>query len=128
MSSATFSHVFNHLETEGVFMFDVHTPFKMNTLFNNQSYIDESEKVFLGWEAVQGEEPLSVWHDMSFFIKQDDNQYARFDESHYQRTYAEADYIEMLNNVGFNQITTFVDFDIKNNSHEGHRLFFIVKK
>lgn len=124
----TFSHVFNHLETEGVFMFDVHTPFKMNTLFNNQSYIDESEKVFLAWEAVQGEEPLSVWHDMSFFIKQDDNQYARFDESHYQRTYAEADYIEMLNNVGFSQITTFVDFDIKNNSHEGHRLFFIVKK
>lgn len=124
----TFSHVFNHLETDGVFMFDVHTPFKMNTLFNNQSYIDESEKVFLGWEAVQGEEPLSVWHDMSFFIKQDDNQYARFDESHYQRTYAEADYIEMLNNVGFSQITTFVDFDIKNNSNEGHRLFFIVKK
>ncbi|MDK9865458.1 MULTISPECIES: class I SAM-dependent DNA methyltransferase [Staphylococcus] len=124
----TFSHVFNHLETDGVFMFDVHTPFKMNTLFNNQSYIDESEKVFLGWEAVQGEEPLSVWHDMSFFIKQDDNQYARFDESHYQRTYTEADYMEMLNNVGFSQITTFVDFDIKNNSNEGHRLFFIVKK
>lgn len=124
----TFSHVFNHLETEGVFMFDVHTPFKMNTLFNNQSYIDESEKVFLAWEAVQGEEPLSVWHDMSFFIKQDDNQYARFDESHYQRTYTEADYMEMLNNVGFSQITTFVDFDIKNNSNEGHRLFFIVKK
>lgn len=124
----TFSHVFKHLETDGVFMFDVHTPFKMNTLFNNQSYIDESEKVFLGWEAVQGEEPLSVWHDMSFFIKQDDNQYARFDESHYQRTYTEADYMEMLNNVGFSQITTFVDFDIKNNSNEGHRLFFIVKK
>lgn len=124
----TFSHVFKHLETDGVFMFDVHTPFKMNTLFNNQSYIDESEKVFLGWEAVQGEEPLSVWHDMSFFIKQDDNQYARFDESHYQRTYTEVEYIEMLNNVGFSQITTFVDFDIKNNSNEGHRLFFIVKK
>ena len=126
--SATFSHVFNHLSNEGVFMFDVHTPFKMETLFNNQSYIDESEKVYLGWDAVQGEEALSVWHDMSFFIKQDDNHYARFDESHYQRTYNKNDYIEMLNQVGFKQITTFVDFDINNNSDEGHRLFFIVKK
>ncbi|MEP9852084.1 class I SAM-dependent methyltransferase [Staphylococcus aureus] len=126
--SATFSHVFNHLSNEGVFMFDVHTPFKMETLFNNQSYIDESEKVYLGWEAVQGEEALSVWHDMSFFIKQDDNHYDRFDESHYQRTYNKNDYIEMLNQVGFKQITTFVDFDINNNSDEGHRLFFIVKK
>ena len=55
--------------TDGVLMFDVHTTHKMDTLFNNQSYIDESEDIYLGWEAVQGEEKHSVWHDMSFFIK-----------------------------------------------------------
>lgn len=66
--SDTFKNVYRHLSQDGVFMFDVHTAYKMNTLFNNQSYIDESEDVFLGWEAVQGEEPLSVWHDMSFLL------------------------------------------------------------
>ncbi|WP_436951992.1 class I SAM-dependent DNA methyltransferase [Staphylococcus shinii] len=125
---ATFKRVFEHLDDNGVFMFDVHTSFKMDTLFNNQIYVDESEDIFLGWEAVKGEEPLSVWHDMSFFIKQSDNQYSRFDESHYQRTYLETEYNDMLTQVGFKHIQTFVDFEIDNHDAEGHRLFFIVKK
>ncbi|PHK49717.1 class I SAM-dependent DNA methyltransferase [Staphylococcus edaphicus] len=124
----TFHNVYQHLAHDGVFMFDVHTVYKMNTLFNNQSYIDETEDVFLGWEAVQGEEPYSVWHDMSFFIKQDDNRFTRFDESHYQRTYTEGEYTSMLKATGFNNIQTFVDFDINNNNENGHRLFFVVKK
>lgn len=125
---ATFKRVFEHLDNNGVFMFDVHTNFKMDTLFNNQSYIDESDDVFLGWEAVKGEEPLSVWHDMSFFIRQSDGKYNRFDESHYQRTYLESEYKDMLAQVGFKDIQTFVDFEINNHDGEGHRLFFIVKK
>lgn len=126
--SDTFKNVYRHLSQDGVFMFDVHTAYKMNTLFNNQSYIDESEDVFLGWEAVQGEEPLSVWHDMSFFIKQDSTHYTRFDESHYQQTYTENEYTAMLKEVGFNHIQTFVDFDIDNHTENGYRLFFIAKK
>ncbi|MCG7338574.1 class I SAM-dependent methyltransferase [Staphylococcus sp. ACRSN] len=125
---STFQHVNNHLENDGVFMFDVHTTHKMDTLFNNQSYIDESDDVFLGWEAVQGDAAHSVWHDMSFFVKKDNGQYERFDESHYQRTYTKKQYIDMLKHSGFTNIKTFVDFDINNEDEEGQRLFFIVKK
>lgn len=127
--TATFHQVYNHLETDsGVFMFDVHTEHKMTTLFNNESYIDETENVFLGWEAVRGEAPLSVWHDMTFFIKKGENQYIRFDESHYQRTYTEEIYTSMLEACGFKNITTFVDFEIDNHDKDGERLFFIAKK
>ncbi|RIP34191.1 class I SAM-dependent methyltransferase [Staphylococcus gallinarum] len=126
---ATFQHVYKHLVNDGVLIFDVHTTHKMDTLFNNQSYIDESEDIFLGWEAVQGEVSHSVWHDMSFFIKKENGQYERFNESHYQRTYTKNQYIDMLRHAGFNEIQTFVDFDINNEDDEnGHRLFFIVKK
>ena len=65
----TFNKVYQHLTDDGVFLFDVHTVHKMNTLFNNQSYIDETENVFLGWEAIQGNEPLSVYHEMTFHSK-----------------------------------------------------------
>ena len=50
----TFNKVYQHLTDDGVFLFDVHTVHKMNTLFNNQSYIDESENVFLAWDAIHG--------------------------------------------------------------------------
>ena len=57
----------------------------MNTAFNNQCYIDDNDDIFLAWEAIKGEEPYSVYHDMSFFLKQHNGNYHRFNESHYQR-------------------------------------------
>ncbi|RBA05044.1 class I SAM-dependent DNA methyltransferase [Staphylococcus arlettae] len=125
---STFEHVYQHLSPDGVFMFDVHTIYKMQTLFNNQSYINETADVFLGWDAVVGEEPCSVWHDMTFFVSQANGVYKRFDESHYQRSFEEAEYRHLLQAAGFTNISTFVDFDTTNHSEEGYRLFFIVRK
>lgn len=125
---ATFENVYQHLSENGVFIFDVHTIHKMMTLFNNQSYIDETEDIFLAWEAVQGEVPYSVYHDMSFFIKQQDNTYHRFDESHYQRTLEEQVYRDILQQVGFKHIKTFTDFDMTQHSETAERLFFIAHK
>lgn len=41
----------------------------------------------LAWEAIQGDEPFSVYHEMSFFIEDNNGTYQRFNESHYQRTF-----------------------------------------
>lgn len=124
----TFNNVFQHLSSDGVFLFDVHTVHKMNTLFNNQNYIDETDDVFLAWEAVRGEEPLSVYHDMSFFLLDEDGKYRRFNESHYQRTFNEIDYRKLLNEAGFSDIKTFTDFDFNQHKEDANRLFFVVKK
>ena len=56
---------------------------------------------------------------MSFFMKQPDDLYQRFDESHYQRTFTEDTYKKLLNDIGFTNITTFVDFDINNHDENG---------
>ena len=39
----------------------------MKTLFNNKSYIDESDKCFCRLGCNMWEEPLSVYHEMTFF-------------------------------------------------------------
>ncbi|UMT77088.1 class I SAM-dependent methyltransferase [Staphylococcus roterodami] len=124
----TFKNVYNHLNDSGVFMFDVHTVHKMMTLFNNQSYIDNRDGIFLAWDAIQGDLPLSVYHDMSFFIRNEDQTYSRFDESHFQRTFEEATYLKWLTEIGFNHIKTFTDFDENEHNEHADRLFFIVKK
>ena len=100
----------------------------MKTLFNNKSYIDESDNVFVGWDAICGEEPLSVYHEMTFFVSQQNGLYQRFDESHYQRTFEKDFYIRLLKQTGFNRIETFVDFDINNHNEKGDRLFFVAYK
>ncbi|UMT74740.1 class I SAM-dependent methyltransferase [Staphylococcus roterodami] len=124
----TFKNVYNHLNDSGVFMFDVHTVHKMMTLFNNQSYIDDRDGIFLAWDAIQGDLPLSVYHDMSFFIRNEDQTYSRFDESHFQRTFEEATYLKWLTEIGFNHIKTFTDFDENKHNEHADRLFFVAKK
>ena len=44
----------------------------MNHQFNNRNYIDETEQLTLAWQAIAGEEPNSVYHQMSFFIERED--------------------------------------------------------
>lgn len=125
---STFSHVYQHLNYNGTFIFDVHSIFKMNHAFANHSYIDETEHVFLGWDAVAGEEPNSVWHYMTFFELQGNGQYKRYDEEHYQRTYSENEYKTLLNDAGFEDIHSFYDFEFENHHDQSDRLFFIAKK
>ncbi|HCV2704009.1 TPA: class I SAM-dependent methyltransferase [Staphylococcus aureus] len=124
----TFINVYRHLADSGVFIFDVHTVYKTMTLFNNQSYIDDKGDIFLAWDAVQGDLPLSVYHDMTFFIRHEDETYSRFDESHFQRTFDEKTYLSWLTQVGFKHVETFTDFNIDEHNEDAERLFFIAKK
>ena len=99
----------------------------MKTLFNNKSYLDESDNVFVGWDAICGEEPLSVYHEMTFFVSQQNGLYRRFDESHYQRTYDEQIYRNLLQDVGYHSVKTFTDFNIHSHEEDAHRLFLLLK-
>ncbi|MCL7432962.1 class I SAM-dependent methyltransferase, partial [Staphylococcus aureus] len=71
---------------------------------------------------------LSVYHDMTFFIRHEDETYSRFDESHFQRTFDEKTYLSWLAQVGFKHVETFTDFNIDEHNEDAERLFFIAKK
>ncbi|UXU60643.1 class I SAM-dependent DNA methyltransferase [Staphylococcus agnetis] len=124
----TFNHVYHHLNEHGLLMFDVHTAHKMETQFNHQTYIDDRDDLTLLWQATPGDDPLSVWHDLTFFSLNEDGTYSRTDESQYQRTLKKPLYDEMLKIVGFKNIQSFYDFDITNQSSHSDRLFFVATK
>lgn len=129
---ATFERIYQHLDDDGFFIFDVHSTAKFEAYFENETYSDEQEDMLYVWHAVQGEAPYSVYHDLTFFIE-DNNVYHRFDEQHYQRTYAISDYLTMLDQAGFKAMKVFADFDpdfVVDDETESfyERVFFIVQK
>ena len=73
------------------------------------------------------DEPLSVYHEMTFFVSQQNGLYQRFDESHYQRTYEEQIYRNLLKDVGYHSVKTFTDFNIHSHEEDAHRLFLLLK-
>ncbi|TDM15591.1 class I SAM-dependent DNA methyltransferase [Macrococcus bovicus] len=124
-----FSRLYNHLEEDGVFLFDVHSVWKMTHLFNGQTYSDETDRVTYLWQTVPGEEEHSVYHDMSFFMLEEDGKYRRFDESHYQRTFEPEDYRTLLENNGFTVEKVFADFKPDEAvPHDAERIFYVARK
>lgn len=123
-----FNYIDKYLKEDGVLIFDVHSIQKMNHQFNNQSYFDEEDGLTLMWQAVSGEEPNSVYHQMSFFVEREDGLYERFDEEHYQCTFEIEMYKELLELSGFEVKTVFTDFNIDTFDENGDRHFIVAQK
>ncbi|MBM7651707.1 class I SAM-dependent DNA methyltransferase [Neobacillus cucumis] len=126
---ATFSNVHQHLQDNGVFIFDVHSLYKMNDIFLNQTFALNEEEVSYIWNSFPGEFPNSVEHELSFFVFDDrSGKYDRIDELHFQRTYPNEIYINWLEAAGFQILEVGADFEhIEPNEHS-ERIFFVARK
>lgn len=124
--SQTFEEVFCHLDDDGIFLFDVHTPYKMQ-LFDGYSYHAEQAETILLWDSERGELPNSVIHHLAIFKSTDGRIYERFGEVHEQLTFELDVYLKLLKRVGFSKIEVLADFG-KQVSPHSERWFFKVKK
>ncbi|TDM13087.1 class I SAM-dependent DNA methyltransferase [Macrococcus lamae] len=122
-----FRRVKEHLTADGTFIFDVHSEWKMAHLFNGETYTDETEDVTYIWNTFPGDEKNSVWHELSFFVKDKAGKYDRYDETHFQQTLSVSEYERLLNEAGLNVIKKFADFlpDAEIDNHS-ERVFFVV--
>lgn len=122
-----FHTIKQHLNANGTLLFDSHSIWKMEHLFSNGLYSDETEDIMYIWHANAGEEPNSVWHDITFFV-QDNDIYKRFDESHFQRTFPVEMFKQLLEIADLQLEKAFGDFNPDEEvSDDVERIFYVVK-
>ncbi|WP_342525359.1 methyltransferase domain-containing protein [Chryseomicrobium sp. FSL W7-1435] len=121
----TFERIFSVLQNEGHLFFDVHSLAKIEAYLQGP-FIYEDEEVAYMWSTEAGEEGHSVYHDITFFLKNEDERYERFEEHHYQRTFPLEKYIQWLKQAGFTTVT--VEDSIFGEDHFGLRHFIHAKK
>lgn len=120
----TFASVFSSLKKGGHFFFDVHSLYKMNEIFLNGPFTFEDENLAYIWHTEKGENPHSVYHDLTFFVKNDSDLYERFEESHFQQSFEENTYRTWLKELGFSNIEVLADWNFESPSSNSERLFF----
>ncbi|UYO34532.1 class I SAM-dependent methyltransferase [Bacillus zhangzhouensis] len=123
----TFKNMFQLLEADGVLLFDVHTPYKMEEVFPGSTYADQDEEISYIWQSDKGDDLYSVIHDLSFFVK-DGDMYQRYDETHEQRTFSFETYAALLESAGFEQIEVTADFTNEAPGEFAERYFISAKK
>jgi ubiquinone/menaquinone biosynthesis C-methylase UbiE len=125
----TFARVYDQLKPGGIFMFDVHSVHKMENVFKNQTFFSNEENISYIWNCYEGEDPYSVEHDLTFFIKDSkENVYNRFDETHFQRSFPAHLYEAWLKEAGFTNISISADFETEFNTGNHERIFFCCQK
>ncbi len=118
----TFYNVYNSLNEFGYFIFDIDSLYKTDIILND--YLEEeSDDDFSFYWKVDLIESGFVHH----FIKIEDKENNEYvEENHYQKTYDEQVYIDLLRKVGFSNIELYSDFGDFNKKCE--RIIFVCYK
>lgn len=125
----TFRRVYHHLHKDGLFLFDVHSLYKIHHIFQNETYTVNGDEIALIWNCFPGEESDSVEHDLTFFVRdEEDDVYHRFDELHMQRAYTVEDVTKWLEESGFTVLRVTGDFERTEVTEQTERIFFMAKK
>ncbi|PPA71476.1 class I SAM-dependent DNA methyltransferase [Jeotgalibacillus proteolyticus] len=126
----TFAAMYQLLNPGGLLLFDVHSIYKIEHLFIDQTFTWDDGDIAYIWNSFPGESPHSVEHELSFFVIEDPsrNSYIRFDELHKQRTYTIDNYIAMTEEAGFDMQSISADFTDLPPKEDSERIFFTVRK
>ena len=84
---AVFRLANNYLDPEGLFIFDVNTPYKYEKLLGDNTFAEDREESSFIWNNFYDKEEGVNQYDLSIFVREEDGRFQRFRETHYQRSY-----------------------------------------
>lgn len=123
-----FEQVYQVLDSGGTFIFDVHSTYQIDEVFPGYAYHENAEDFAMVWDSYADEPPHSVVHELTFFIKEDNGQFSRYDEVHEERTYDVLTYDVLLEQAGFTDVKVFADFEDEEPTERSRRWFFVARK
>lgn len=119
----TFTRIYNSLRNGGQLLFDVHSLQYVDMYLEGSPFTYDDGEITYIWHTEEGEYEHSVYHQITFFVQNENESYNRFDEEHFQRTFPLESYIEMLQQVGFKQIELSADFTSQLPNEDSNRIF-----
>jgi SAM-dependent methyltransferase len=124
-----FERVAQSLKVGGLFMFDIHSlHYVINHLVNN-SFTEVTDEMAYIWECVEGDHQGEMYHELTFFILEDEK-YSRIDEFHHQRTFPIEVFERILIAAGFKKPVLYSDFSLETGdlNEKSERIFIVTEK
>ncbi len=122
-----FSLVHNYLDPDGVFYFDMNTPYKFRTVYGDRDYVIEEEGSVLVWRNSYNEKTKLCDFCMTEFSEEADGSYAREDTWWRERCYTLSHVKRTLEACGFYDVTVTADGKSEPIGAETERWFITAK-
>ncbi|WP_294835173.1 class I SAM-dependent DNA methyltransferase [Eubacterium sp.] len=123
---ATFKNIYDSLNNNGLFVFDVNTVYKHNEVLADNTFVFDEDDYYLVWdnEAVD-DRTVRILLDM--FILNGES-YDRFSEEFEETAYSVEELSNLLNKVGFVDIKVYDELSYDEPKNDSERLYFVCKK
>lgn len=125
--SKCFSLVHNYLDPNGIFIFDVNTPYKFEHVYGNNHYILEDDGIYCGWQNYFDKKSGLCDFELSFFYENDDGSYTRLDETQTERCFSIKTLTNLLVKNGFEIVKIVSDFDDSPLKNTDERAYFVCR-
>lgn len=123
-----FSKVYEILKEKGIFIFDISSYYKISNILGNNTFTEKRDDTVYMWQNYFDPEEDLVDMELTFFVKNEEGTFDRFDELHQQRAYVTDDIIEKLNDAGFKNVKAYGDFKFEKPKKDTERAFFVARK
>lgn len=122
----------NYLDPDGLFIFDVNTPYKFQNVYGNNHYIFEcknsfGQNAYCGWQNEFDEETKLCSFYLSVFTEEENDTYTRADEVQTERCYSKEELTHCLTKCGFQVLGFFGNFDFSEPQNDCERWYIVAR-
>lgn len=125
---SVFRLVNNYLDPKGVFIFDLNTIYKYETLMGDSTIAEDREECSFIWNNFYDQDAKINEYGLSLFIRQEDGLYQKYMENHYQKAYSLDEVKKAIREAGMEFVTAYDAFSrecVKDNSE---RIYVIARE
>ena len=123
-----FSLVNNYLDPGGIFVFDLNTPYKYRELMGTATICENREEASFIWENDYNRYTRINEYDLTFFVREKDGRYQKYEETHYQRAYEIKKIKELIEKSGLEWVACYEAFSEKAPGEKSERVYCIARE
>ena len=122
-----FKLVHNYLIPDGVFVFDINTPYRFESVYANNDYILECDDALVAWQNEYNKKSRLCKFYLSIFEENEDGSYSRENEVQVERCYSKAQIEKALKEAGFELLSVHGDTNAKDATDTDEKWFFTAR-
>ena len=116
------------LSPDGVFIFDVNSEYRFREVFAKRDFFVEEKDVSLGWKNVFHEKSGICDFELTLFVKEKEDLYRKFEETHYQRAYSLDTVRNLVERSGLRLLHMYDAFTREPAREDSERIYVICQR
>lgn len=123
-----FRLVNNYLDENGIFIFDLNTEYKYETILGDTVIAENREDKSFIWENFYYPEEKVNEYDLTIYTEEENGLYRRWEETHYQKAYGLEEIKELLEQAGMKFVAAYDAFTREEPKMDSERIYIVARE